>query len=440
MDITYTGIERLCVNGKCHCDWRLTIHDCEEADYLYYIFVINIALSAVVSIMGFSLLFYRMVIKGHSLLERRSAQRGCLRPKPIECMVLSLSLYNLMRLVSSVILVGDLVHDNLAARSFLFEFPWQFGYGAFALYLVGIAQTLAESHKAISTGWLPSPRVVDVIGGAIFFTPFTLNNAIAVTEGAISDRYPYVAQVLVRTHYSVWTFHCLSLTTALLFSGIRLVNILNVHLTKMQPGGARYLAIKTGIFKIRAVMLLIAGILLGFAAQCILYSALRDRILTSTAGSVTLSAFWTYLGPLGCFCLNASIILNPSQRPNFFGSKSSSQEKSSSQTYGTEYVSTMTNEHTSLSRSAFEDFKQHQRAVEQGSYVSAGAGMPTTVNAMSPVASSIPLEYMEPSYRPTSQGRHRQHLEDDEEEMLHEQKPFPTLSRAALRNYQYNNS
>lgn len=108
-----------------------------------------------------------------------------------------------------------------------------------------------QSHKAISTGWLPSPRVVDVIGGAIFFTPFTLNNAIAVTEGAISDRYPYVAQVLVRTHYSVWTFHCLSLTTALLFSGIRLVNILNVHLTKMQPGGARYLAIKTGIFKAR---------------------------------------------------------------------------------------------------------------------------------------------------------------------------------------------
>ena len=26
----------------------------------------------------------------------------------------------------------------------LFEFPWQFGYGAFALYLIGIAQTLAD--------------------------------------------------------------------------------------------------------------------------------------------------------------------------------------------------------------------------------------------------------------------------------------------------------
>lgn len=52
MGITYTSIERICVDGKCHCDWRLTIHDCEEAHYLYYIYVVNIALSAVVSIMG----------------------------------------------------------------------------------------------------------------------------------------------------------------------------------------------------------------------------------------------------------------------------------------------------------------------------------------------------------------------------------------------------
>lgn len=26
----------------------------------------------------------------------------------------------------------------------MFEFPWQFGLGAFALYLIGIAQTLAD--------------------------------------------------------------------------------------------------------------------------------------------------------------------------------------------------------------------------------------------------------------------------------------------------------
>lgn len=111
-----------------------------------------------------------------------------------------------------------------------------------------------QSHKAISTGWLPSPHVVDIIGGAIFITPFILNSAIAITEGELSSRYPYVAQALVRTHYSVWTFHCITLTTALLFSGIRLVNILNVHLTKMQPGGARYLAIKTGILKVKNIL------------------------------------------------------------------------------------------------------------------------------------------------------------------------------------------
>lgn len=53
-----------------------------------------------------------MVIKGHSLLERRSAQRGCLRPKPIECMVLSLSLYNLSKSSPQVSACEDSAHSR----------------------------------------------------------------------------------------------------------------------------------------------------------------------------------------------------------------------------------------------------------------------------------------------------------------------------------------
>lgn len=34
----------------------------------------------------------------------------------------------------------------------MYEFPWQFGYGAFALYLVGIAQTLGKT-SIISEYW-----------------------------------------------------------------------------------------------------------------------------------------------------------------------------------------------------------------------------------------------------------------------------------------------
>ena len=38
--------------GVCHCDWRLTIYDCEEANAMYYVYIINIALSGLVVAVG----------------------------------------------------------------------------------------------------------------------------------------------------------------------------------------------------------------------------------------------------------------------------------------------------------------------------------------------------------------------------------------------------
>lgn len=202
-----------------------------------------------------------------------------------------------VRLLTSVILVTDIAKDMISrscklthvwyereryallTQIFLivmFEFPWQFGYGSFALYLVGIAQTLADvrwytdkqnlilvwvtlnpptphqqSHKAISTGWLPSARTVDIVGSTFFLAPFILNNICVLVAGAYARSNLYVAEVLTRILYVLWFLHCFSLAMAVLFSGIRLVRILNRHLAKVQSSGPRYTSIKTGIFKVR---------------------------------------------------------------------------------------------------------------------------------------------------------------------------------------------
>ena len=76
--------------------------------------------------------------------------------------LLTFCVYAIVRLLTSVILVTDVADDMISrmckcfakessqcmlltcAPVVIFEFPWQFGYGAFALYLVGIAQTLAD--------------------------------------------------------------------------------------------------------------------------------------------------------------------------------------------------------------------------------------------------------------------------------------------------------
>lgn len=45
-------LERHCTDGVCHCDWRLTITNCEEATAMWYVNLINIILSGFVIILG----------------------------------------------------------------------------------------------------------------------------------------------------------------------------------------------------------------------------------------------------------------------------------------------------------------------------------------------------------------------------------------------------
>lgn len=47
-----------CVDGVCHCDWRLTIYDCAEANAMWYIYIVNIAFSAVVIAIGTTIAGY----------------------------------------------------------------------------------------------------------------------------------------------------------------------------------------------------------------------------------------------------------------------------------------------------------------------------------------------------------------------------------------------
>ncbi|KAI9315829.1 hypothetical protein BX666DRAFT_2122144 [Dichotomocladium elegans] len=304
-----------CVDAVCHCDWRLSIVNCEEATAMYFIYIVNIALSALVVAVGCVLIFHRMVVKGHRLWDY-SRSGGCLRPKPVDTMLVLLTIYNILRLVSSLVLVLDVAPENIILRSFLFEIPWQFGYGSFALYLVGIAQTLAESHKAVSTGWLPSATVVDLLGSWFFLWPFVINNICSVLAGVYAEANLYVAEVFSRLLYGFWFLHDTSLSAAVLFAGYRLVRILNSHLVKFTKGSVRYQAVKTGIFKIKMLVGIIIICLLQFASFLLLYGILRDLIMTSTAGSVILSVIWTYLGPLTTVFVELAIIINPKIEKN----------------------------------------------------------------------------------------------------------------------------
>ncbi|KAI9287337.1 hypothetical protein BC943DRAFT_319551 [Umbelopsis sp. AD052] len=305
---------RVCDNNPdniCHCDWRLTIKNCAEERVMNIVYIINIALSAITVLFGLYMLAKRVFFQGHSFVIR-SEGRGLFRPKPVECLLLFITIFSILRLVSSLVLVLDIAPGNMIFRSFIFEIPWQWGFGGFVLYLIGIAQTLADSHKAISKGWLPSPILVDVFGFSLLLLPFIANNTCSLIAGAMLDAgHDRVAQIFIRLLYVFWFVEDSTLAISVVWAGSRLVQLLTRHLFQFRVTGERYSSIKGGIVKIKLVIV-IAGIgLSGFASFLLLYGILRDYIMTSTVGSAILGGIWTWLGAFMCISCEAAVAISP---------------------------------------------------------------------------------------------------------------------------------
>ncbi|KAI8877250.1 hypothetical protein K501DRAFT_198635 [Backusella circina FSU 941] len=278
---TFRSLGRHCYNDICHCDWRVELYGCVESDAVRIINILNISISGLTSVIGLSILYHRIIIKGHSIMNF-SPEKGLLRPKPIDSLLVFLTLFNILRLASSIILVADAASGNMVFRSFIFEFGWQFGFWGCAAYVIGIAQASAESHKSISTKWLPSPRIVDTAGFTFLIVPFVLNNTASITAAA-----------------------------TVIYCGSRLIQTLSEHLKKFSATGERSANIKTGIFKIRSIVILLSIALYSFAFFLLFYGILRDYIIINYVGSIFLCTVWNFLGPTTTLFIQLTIIFNP---------------------------------------------------------------------------------------------------------------------------------
>ncbi|KAG0171962.1 hypothetical protein DFQ30_011462 [Apophysomyces sp. BC1015] len=277
-----------------------------------------------------------------------------------------------------------------------------FGFGAFALYLVGIAQTLADSHRAISTGWLPPPHIVDLMGWMFVLMPVIVNTVLCVLSGALAESDLLAAERLIRYHYIMWFVHCVNVTSSVLLAGIRLVRLLNRHLEKCNASGPRYKSIKTGIFKINAVMAATCGCMMMYGIMAMVYSFLRFRIMTHTAGNITLGAIWNFLGPVTTLFVEVTIIINPKINENAsLGLRSSSNESPLSP-FGTAPGAAANG---TLSYNALDQMKQQQFRHQKDSVPATDLPpMDLTEIKQSPIG--IPLDDLDPYIRKISnEGR-----------------------------------
>ncbi|KAI8330633.1 hypothetical protein BC941DRAFT_475498 [Chlamydoabsidia padenii] len=120
-----------------------------------------------------------------------------------------------------------------------------------------------------------------------------------------------MAEIFIRLLYVFWFLHCGLLASAVLYTGIRLVWLLQSHLKKFKTSAAQEQKIQAGLFKIRSLVAVLVLALAGFAVFLLLYGILRDQIIRNTRGSYALCTIWNFLGPVAsCFaCL--AVITNP---------------------------------------------------------------------------------------------------------------------------------
>ncbi|CAM0138053.1 unnamed protein product [Umbelopsis sp. WA50703] len=289
-----------------------------------------------------------------------------------------ITIFSILRLVSSLVLVLDIAPSNMIFRSFIFEIPWQWGFGGFVLYLIGIAQTLAESHKAIATGWLPSPILVDVIGFTMLLFPFVMNNTCSLIAGAMLDAgNERLALIFIRLLYVCWFLEDSVLTLSVVWAGSRLIAVLHRHLYQFRVTGERYTSIKGGILKIKLIIVIAAIGLSGFASFLLLYGILRNLIMTSTVGSAVLGGIWTWLGAFMCISCEAAVAISPKMANPKIGLPDSSADPNTGRSGSSSY-----NYSSHHSKGQIESYGRHGPSPAALVALNTLSNSPRTISAM----------------------------------------------------------
>ncbi|KAI8341918.1 hypothetical protein BC941DRAFT_466819 [Chlamydoabsidia padenii] len=295
---------------QCHCDWRLTVYDCEETEAIRWIYINNAIASAVVGAIGIGLLYYRLHYRGQHIFDTNT-QTGFIRPKPIESLVLFAIIFNFLRLAHSIILVTDVL-SNVAFRSFAFEFPWAFGYAALSCYVFGIAHTMVDSSHVLYNAWFHDPLRIDISCSLLIILPFVSNNICSISAGFYAQQ-GNIEKATLYTHalYYLWTIYCGTLAFVMLYSGTRLVVLLQHHLRVQEGTQSNVVKVKTGILKVKLVILTGFICLFVFAIIVCIYGVFRERMQSNSVCSLLIAGIWTFDGPLATLMVELALILNP---------------------------------------------------------------------------------------------------------------------------------
>ncbi|ORZ17028.1 hypothetical protein BCR42DRAFT_490963 [Absidia repens] len=298
----------VCEDEKCHCDFRLSIKNCYEEERMRIVYYLTLGITFIVICFGLFLLFKRIWIQGHRFVDRRTS-KGCLRPQPVDCLALFCTIFNILRFIDDLLLVTDTASHPIV-RVFLWEMSWELIYVGFILYVLGVFQTLRDSHQAVSKGWLPSAKALDISVIALLVSMAVTNLTCTFSAGAFSNTKPSIARNFTHGLYYCWFAYCTILAVTILYCGARLIRILESHLQNYNMPRHRVNNIKNGIFKIKVMVFIgfFGGLIYGISM--LMFAILRSKILTTPGGGLTLSIIWNILGAVCTGVMELSILMS----------------------------------------------------------------------------------------------------------------------------------
>ncbi|ORX63176.1 hypothetical protein DM01DRAFT_1331251 [Hesseltinella vesiculosa] len=214
---------------------------------------------------------------------------------PIDCFFFFLSAHNFLRTVTSIVLLVDIGPDNTIIRTFLFEFPWQFGYCACACYMLGIVQTLVNSNRDTAGVLSTTSKEAHVFGTVLIISPFIVNNSCALVAGILETTDLSLGELWTQMLYVSWISHCTVLSLVASVMGFKLLRLVNKNFKNIKAKTFDLTFLErliTGLTRIRLLLLLIVSCLMGYVLLLIFYITFRSFILRSTPFSFLYCIAW----------------------------------------------------------------------------------------------------------------------------------------------------
>ncbi|CAO3703549.1 unnamed protein product [Rhizopus stolonifer] len=311
----------------CHCDWRITLNDCVERQFISKLFTVCLSWNAVLIIPTISVLYDRIIVKKRVIFER-VPHTLFIRPKPIEALIIWMFLFIIFRIIDFAIILFQ-VDVNPIFQSVLFDLAWEFGLCATTCYVFGLAHTVSNTSEVTKRQTFISRSKVDIGFTAITLIPFLFNTICSILSAVYAQHNDYAkARIFTVLIYAMWVADCVVLAFMTIYFGLNILKVFEIHLNNRRGASDPSVEnVKNSLMRMKAISVVLTCNYLLYAIIKSIYCIGRDKMMVDKTFNIALCTVWNLVATINVTLVLITLIFNPKLlNPLSFSSNSSNTE------------------------------------------------------------------------------------------------------------------